>query len=121
MFNRTRSVSPLGALLSQSKTSIDIEKKNHLLYQHCYRELNALSKRELELIRSKELKKKMRKANIYFTRMKKRESKDTDSVLSRPLRESITPSRESVIYMLCYYYFMKEVTPSAEASSRFSL
>ena len=96
LFNRTGSVSPLGALLCQySETSLDIEKeKNNLLCQHCYRELNALSKRELELIRNKEeLKEKMRKADIYFTRMKRcRGSKDTDSLLSTPVRESITPS-----------------------------
>ena len=35
----------------------------------------------------------MSKANIYFTRMKRcRGSKDTESVLSTPVRESIAPS-----------------------------
>ena len=47
-------------------------KENNLLCQHCYRELEALSKCELELIRNKEeLKEKMRKADIFFTRMKR--------------------------------------------------
>lgn len=41
LFNKT----PHGALLCQcGEASLDIEKKNLLLCQHCCRELNALSK-----------------------------------------------------------------------------
>ena len=59
-----------------------------------------LSKRELELIRRKEeLKEKMKKADIYFTRMKRcRGSKNTDLVgrlinVSQPHKLCRTTSR----------------------------
>ena len=66
LFNRIGSVSPLCTLLCQyNETSLpymcpqpDIEKKKNLLCQHCHTELNALSKRELELMRNKELRRK---------------------------------------------------------------
>ena len=57
------------SLCQYSETSLDIEEKNHLLCQPCYRELTALSKCELEQIRNKEeLKEKMKKAVNYFNR-----------------------------------------------------
>ena len=42
-----------------------------------------------------ELKEKLRKADVYFTRMKRcRGSKDADFILSTPPRESITSSKK---------------------------
>ena len=91
LFNKAGTFSPLGVLLCQySEASLEVEKeKNQMLCQHCYRELNTLSTGEMKLLQNKEeLKEKMRKADVYFTRMKRcRGSKNVDSILSAPVRE----------------------------------
>ena len=99
LLNKAGTFSPLGVLLCQySEASLEVEKeKNQMVCQHCYRELNALSKCAMKLLQNKEkLKDKMRKADAYFTRMKRcRECKDADSIPSTPVREeSITPLRK---------------------------
>ena len=99
LFNKAGTFSPLGVLLCQySEASLEVEKeKNQMVCQHCYRELNMLPKCEMKLLQNKEgLKEKMRKADAYFTRMKRcRGSKDADPLLSTPVREeSITTLRK---------------------------
>ena len=68
--SKTGSLTQAGLLLLEiTKTSLDVEKTgNPTICKHCYKEVNALSKRNFDLRRSKEeLRAKMKRSDVFFS------------------------------------------------------